>query len=222
MYNTRLLFNFHKTRILGIDELNITCFTKGMAIDADGHPFAYHPDNSGLDDLKHAGYPGNWWALATHDATTAGVPVIQKTNDPAPGYYVSTTSLFNEQFPYDDPRRYVDAASIPYFVLPDKFKPSISLGDFAWIYNRNNAQRAFAIFADVGPDVGEGSMFLANQLGIDEDPRYGGMDCGIMYFIFDGSRNNNSFVLSASEIQQKGKELMKDIDPYSLINIFST
>lgn len=61
-----------------------TWFKSGMSIDADGSPKAYHPKNIGLDDLKHAGNKGHWWALATKN----GKPVVQKS-----GYYVSTTSL---------------------------------------------------------------------------------------------------------------------------------
>ena len=66
----------------------------GMAIDADGAPTAYHPNGtSGLDALGNAGRPGNWWALVTDTGTSAGTPVIQGAADPAPGFYVSTTSL---------------------------------------------------------------------------------------------------------------------------------
>ena len=35
-----------------------------MTIDADGAPNAYHPDNTGLDDLANAGTPGRWEGLA--------------------------------------------------------------------------------------------------------------------------------------------------------------
>ena len=188
-----------------------------MAIDADGHPFAYHPDNSGLDDLKHAGYQGNWWGIATHDASASGEPIIQKADDPAPGYFVSTTSLINPDYNFDNPLRYVDAAAFPYFVLPEKFKPAISLGDIAWIYNKQNKLSAFAVFADAGPDVGEGSMFLASTLGINNDPRYGGIDRGILYYIFDGSGKVKGWPIDQSEINKRGENLMKDIDQSKLI-----
>ena len=39
-------------------------YEAGMTIDADGAPNAYHPDNTGLDDLRNAGAPGNWEGLA--------------------------------------------------------------------------------------------------------------------------------------------------------------
>jgi len=220
MYSTSKLFKFRKTVILQINERPITCFTKGMAIDADGYPFAYHPENKGHDDLKHGGYSGNWWGVATHDETTGGEPIIQKENDPAPGYYLSTTSLIDKTFAYNDYRRYANAATVPYFVLPDKFKDTISLGDVAWIYNLENGRSAYAIFADVGPDVGEGSMHLAGKLGIDNDPRYGGVSKGILYFIFDGSGKGNGFLPDEVEIEQLGVSYMKNIEPADLLKIF--
>ena len=39
-------------------------YESGMTIDADGAPNAYHPDNTGLDDLANAGAPGSWQGLA--------------------------------------------------------------------------------------------------------------------------------------------------------------
>ncbi len=38
-------------------------YEAGMTIDADGAPNAYHPDNTGLDDLRNAGAPGYWEGL---------------------------------------------------------------------------------------------------------------------------------------------------------------
>jgi hypothetical protein len=91
-----------------------------MAVDADGAYRAYHPNNRmGLDAIEHAGHPGNWWALATDTGTPEGRPVLQRENDPAPGYYVSMTSLFDASITNErNPRRFVDAVSIPYVVLP--------------------------------------------------------------------------------------------------------
>ena len=212
MYASSLIFHVRQTPVYQIDQWSITCFKKGMAIDADGHPFAYHPDNTGLDDLVHAGYPGNWWGIATDDASAGGTPVLQQAEDPAPGYYLTTTSLIDHRFSYHDPRRYVDAAKVPYFVLPDRFKENIALGAIAWIHNQYNGRSCFAIFADVGPDIGEGSMCLATRLGIDDNPRSGGVDDGILYFIFDGSGQGNGVLLDEGQIQHLGEKLMHGID----------
>lgn len=99
-------------------------------MDADGAFRAYHPDNRlGLDAIQHAGYPGNWWALATDNGKPSGHPVVQGKTDPAPGYYVSMTALFHPGNPNEhDPRRFVDAASIPYVVLPPAGLKHANLG----------------------------------------------------------------------------------------------
>ena len=113
-------------------------FETGMKIDADGSPHAYNPKNTGLDDIKNAGKPGNWWGIATKDNNTDGELVIQTVTDPAPGYYVSTTSLIDKAVDFRNPKRYVDAETIPYFVLPTEVTNSsdIDIGDIALIYNR--------------------------------------------------------------------------------------
>jgi hypothetical protein len=191
-----------------------------MAIDADGCPEAYHPDNKGLDDLKHGGHPGNWWGVATDNESCDGNPLIQNASDPAPGYYVSTTSLINAGFSYRDPARYVDARRIPYFVLPEKLLGMITLGDVAWIFNMENKLNCFAIFADVGPDVGEGSIYLAEKLGIHSDPRIGGVDSGILYFIFNGSGMGNGVHMTETEIIQKGEQAMYGLEEFELTSIF--
>src|ERR1019366_5819990 len=89
-------------------------YESGMTIDADGAPNAYHPDNSGLDDLTNAGTPGNWEGLAKD---RNGEPFVQGPGDPFPGYYVSSTALADRTRPVRDPLRYVDASNIPYVVL---------------------------------------------------------------------------------------------------------
>ncbi len=213
-------FHFNQTAIFHIEGLPVTCFQTGMAIDADGSPRAYHPDNSGLDDLKHGGYPGNWWGVATSNELSNGEPLVQKSSDPAPGYYVSTTSLIDSRYAYQNPMRYVNAEEIPYFVLPDHFSPDIRLGDIAWIYNTNNGMNSFAVFADVGPDVGEGSMCLAQKLGIDHDPRYGGVSSGILYFIFEGSGIGNGHHVTEDQMLAKGNKLLGPFSVPGLVGLF--
>ena len=80
-------------------------YESGFMIDADGAYHAYHPDNrSGLDYLGNAGRPGNWWALVTDNRKPSGNPVIQSKSDPAPGFYISTTTLEDSSKDVDDPR----------------------------------------------------------------------------------------------------------------------
>jgi Fungal chitosanase of glycosyl hydrolase group 75 len=169
-------------------------FKSGLAIDADGAFRAYHPnDRLGLDSLAHAGHPGNWWALVTHNGKTSGHPVVQQRSDPAPGYYVSTTALYDPDNPnQSDPHRYVDAATVPYIALHPKALKYARLGDFATVVNLQNQKVSAALVADETArnlSVGEGSIALAEALGVNSDPRYGGKDGAIVYLIYPSSGN---------------------------------
>lgn len=169
-------------------------YKAGMAVDADGAYRAYHPiDRLGLDRIDHAGYPGNWWALATDSGDPGGRPIVQRKGDPAPGYYVSMTSLYDSSIRSErNPHRFVDAAHIPYVVLPPVGLKHAKLGDFATVINLRNGRVAGAIVADESaPDLemGEGSIALAKELGINPNPRTGGTDDGVAYVIYPGSGN---------------------------------
>ena len=169
-------------------------YKSGLAIDADGAARAYHPsDRLGLDSLTHAGHRGNWWALVTDNEKTSGAPVVQGTADPAPGFYVSTTALYDRANTNPrDPHRYVDAVNIPYVVLHPKALRYAHLGDFATVVNVHNGRVSAAIVADESAPnlpVGEGSIALAEALGIDSSPRHGGQDGNVVYVIYPGSGN---------------------------------
>jgi hypothetical protein len=181
-------------------------FVSGMTIDADGAPNAYHPDNIGLDDLANAGGPGHWDGIMTDDD---GNPLVQGSDDPFPGYYVSCTSLSDRTKPRNDPTRYVDASKIPYIVLPRELaaQGGARLGDFAVVVNLRNGKSAYAIFADVGT-FGEGSIALANNLGIWSDARQGGRRGGLLYLVFPGSGNRQP--RTVEEIQSETEKLLQD------------
>jgi Fungal chitosanase of glycosyl hydrolase group 75 len=184
-------------------------YESGMTIDADGAPNAYHPDNSGLDDLANAGTPGSWEGLAK-DAD--GEPFIQGPNDPFPGYYVSATALSDRSKPVNDPTRYVDASRIPFVVLPGGMTRQLGSrpGDFAVVFNLRNGKSSYAIFGDVGPydRIGEGSVALAENLGIRSDARNGGTRRGIVYLVFPGSGNGRPRTIE--EINAEGQKLVQD------------
>jgi hypothetical protein len=183
-------------------------YESGMTIDADGAPNAYHPDNTGLDDLANAGTPGRWEGLAK-DAD--GEPIIQGPSDPFPGYYVSATALADRSKPFNDPTRYVDASKIPFVVLPGGMARQLGArpGDFATVFNQRNGKSSFAIFGDVGPydRIGEGSMALAENLGIRSDARNGGARRGILYLVFPGSGNGRPRTIE--EINGEGQRLLQ-------------
>ncbi len=183
-------------------------YESGMTIDADGAPNAYHPDNSGLDDLANAGTPGRWEGLAK-DAE--GEPIVQGPNDPFPGYYVSATALADRSKPFNDPTRYVDASKIPFVVLPGGMARQLGArpGDFAVAFNQRNGKSSYAIFGDIGPydRIGEGSVALAENLGIRSDARNGGARRGILYLVFPGSGNGRPRTID--EINAEGQKLLQ-------------
>ena len=160
-------------------------FKAGMAIDADGAPNAYNPSNTGLDDLSNAGQPGHWEGLL---ADEAGNPLLQGPDDPFPGYYISCTALADWTKARFDPTRFVNATRIPYIALPGDLARATGarLGDLAVVFNLRNGRFSFAIFADIG-SLGEGSIALADSLGIWSDARRGGSRGGMLYLIFPGS-----------------------------------
>jgi hypothetical protein len=183
-------------------------YEAGMTIDADGAPNAYHPDNIGLDDLSNAGSPGNWYGLAK-DAD--GEPFVQGPDDPFPGYYVSATALADRTKAVNDPTRYVDASKIPFIVLPGAMARQIGArpGDFAVAFNQRNGKSSYAIFGDVGPSdrIGEGSMALAENLGIRSDARNGGARRGILFLVFPGSGNGRPRPIE--EINAESEKLLQ-------------
>ena len=211
-----LLLNFEMKhdgeteRIIPIGRLPGTSaffYESGMTIDADGAPNAYHPDNSGIDDLGNAGAPGHWEGLAK-DAQ--GEPFIQGPNDPFPGYYVSETALADRSKAINDPTRYVDASKIPFVVLPGGLARQLGarVGDFAVVFNERNGKSSYAIFGDVGPydRIGEGSVSLAENLGIRSDARNGGTWRGVLYLVFPGSGEGRPRTIE--EINDQGQKLL--------------
>jgi hypothetical protein len=168
---------------------DVLSFTAGLSIDADGAPHAYHEsDDKGLDYLANAGKQGNYWALVTDTGKPDGAPVKQTSTDPAPGYFISMTSLEDKSRLARDPARFVDSERVVYIALPKKAASwGAHLGDVALV--TANGKRAAAVFADVGGDshVGEGSIALADALGIPSSPKKGGAKDGVTYRVFMGS-----------------------------------
>ncbi|HKQ87915.1 MAG TPA: glycoside hydrolase family 75 protein [Candidatus Acidoferrales bacterium] len=178
----------HDVPIWSLGDGSAIMFRSGMTIDADGAPNAYSPDNTGLDDLSNAGMPGHWDGIVTDH----GEPFVQGPDDPFPGFYISQTALVDWSKERTDPARYVDASKIPYIVLPGDLSRQFGarLGDFAVVVNIRRGIAANAIFADIGT-LGEGSIALADALGIWSNAREGGTRGGILYVVYPGSGNRH-------------------------------
>ncbi len=162
-------------------------FKADLAVDADGSPRAYHPTNDRIAlDFKANGFP---FAMVH----VSGRPHLQGPGDPAPGFFVSTTSLEDKTKAVTDPRRYVNSEEIPYVVLPPGLLGSgrAKLGDLAVVINRKKGKSSFAIVADIGPKtkLGEGSIALAKALEVKKNPKTGGPVVDLIYVVFPGSGN---------------------------------
>ena len=181
----------HKVPVWQVPGGQAFFFVSGMTIDVDGAPDAYNPDDTGLGIL----------------ADQQGTPLIQQEGDPFPGYYISCTSLSDKTKNFTDPAAYVDATRIPYVVLPDDVadRAGARLGDFAVVMNLRNGKSSFAIYADSGT-LGEGSIALADALGIWSDARHGGASHRVLYLLFPGSGNLQPRTID--EIKGEGEKLV--------------
>lgn len=175
-----------------ISENGAICFESGMAIDIDGAPKSYHPNDGsgikGLDFLSNAkDQDGKFVGVLCDDD---GNPYVQGDSDPAPGYFISCTAYQDSTKEVTDPTRYVDATKVSYISVPPFLRKELGvrLGDLCMVYHKGHA--VSAIVADVGPHskAGEASPACAAALGIPSSPRNGGCDHGVRYVIFPGSK----------------------------------
>jgi len=204
-------------------------FVAKMAIDADGAPNAYAPlglkgAQQPLDRLGNAcSKPANpalgdcWGIYKNKDGT---VPV-QDHGHPFPGFFISTTSLADAGVPEEpaDPGRYVDSTQIPYIVLPGPAKhpgpfgaTGLRIGDLALVVNGANGKFSFAIYADWKSALGEGSIALAQALGINASAATGGAKRDILYIVFPGSGAGQGVIPTAATIDTDGTQALTEWD----------
>ncbi|MEN9610593.1 MAG: hypothetical protein RLZZ628_1407 [Bacteroidota bacterium] len=209
-------------RVFKQDVTGNLVFKAKIAIDADGSPRAYGPNDTGLDELSNAQTDGKWVGIVVDKY---GNPVVQNRNDPFPGFYISPTALYNPDYAKTDPRRYVNSEEIPYYVLPESLMESynVKLGDMGYIYNQSTDMGCFAILADIGPEgkLGEASIALAQKIGLrNASPRNGGTERPqIVYIAFPNSGLGEDKHRTIDEINQKGAEMLARLDN-NAINCF--
>jgi len=185
-------------------------FVGRFEIDADGAPKAYGFEGNGLDRLANAGKQGEWYGLATDrpDCGPSGNPAVQSADDPAPGFYVSTTSMVDPAVrDCHRQRRYVDSTTIPYVALPGGIaKVTHGRGRLVVVKAQSKSAPEFAVHADGAPSygIGEGSMFLAKRLGLKTDPQAGGPSA--RKFVYLILNDTMGFPRSAEEVQSKASD----------------
>jgi hypothetical protein len=189
---------------------NAAFYMSKMAIDADGAPNAYHPDDKkGLDAKANAGFP-----------TSCNVMVCKVEGQPAKGYvqtpsgefkdfFVSQSSLRDKTKDRTDFMMYVNADKIPYIAIPGSVakKAGIALGDTAYVVNLKNGRQTAAIFADIGTEktLGEGSIELARRLGVNSSPKTGGAGYQILYIAFSNTAAAPPWPRTFADVEAAGK-----------------
>lgn len=138
--------------------------------------------------------PAKWWGVETVSGKPEDEPAVQGEDDPFPGMFIPATALGDPLRRRTDPRRYVDATVFPYVSVP----PAVVAlgarpGDVAAVCIEVDGgyKMVAAIIADVGPHnaIGEGSIALAQFLGLPADPRTSKLvEKKIVWILFPGSR----------------------------------
>ena len=149
-----------------------------MDVDVDGAPNAYGPPGKkALDTLQNAHYLNHAnKEIVGYLTDEHKRPILQGSNDPFPGYYISQTAFADPENPNErDPRRYVDACKINYVVRGEVARRrGVKVGDFVSVYSKRTHKSVFAIVGDTGNPTGdEGSLHLLQDLGY---PFHNGMD----------------------------------------------
>lgn len=199
--NFRPAETFRGTRIYRqANNLAYAYETNHKAVDADGAPNAYHPDDTGLDLLANAGYGHprrSWWReVLVPDPGNPSEAYVQAAG-PFKGYFVSMTALRELNGNPLDPATYVDATRVPYVVIPTGFsslRDVAKKGDVGFATHIPSGKTTAFIVGDAGggnnAKLGEGSIALFAALGGQRpNPRNGrGVPAGnIQYIIFPRS-----------------------------------
>lgn len=161
-----------------------------------------------------------WWAVVTDTGNRDGKPLINA----ATGYYISTSSynyigVASEQVP----ERYVNADRVPFTVLSKvamaelnkKLGLNLGIGDLVYVWNIRKKIGKWVGFLERRDDddrIGEVSACAAVALQINENPRIGGEDSGIIYTFYpntgpiSGFRNDKE---AADYIARNGRNILE-------------
>lgn len=116
--------------------------------------------------------------------------------------------------------RFVNAETIPYYVLPGKFNlvfgTRCKLGDVALL--RHGDAEVFAIYADIGPKtkIGEGSIKAVESLGANpwnhaKTKIISGIEFGVEYLVFPRSSETFGIPTTVTEIKEIGQRVWQNL-----------
>jgi hypothetical protein len=160
--------------------------------------------------LKICGLEGAVFFSADLDIDCDGKRSSICNEESAPGFLPETSAADS----HGDP---LDAAELPFVVLPlpssrfDYQANGIELGQVVAVVFEGKL--VFAVFGDEGRDdqLGAGSVELARRLGIDADPRRGGVDNGVTYVVFTGDDAVVSKLEDRDEARAIGERKLADL-----------
>lgn len=138
-----------------------------------------------------------------------GQPLVQGPSDPAPGAFVSTTSLVDPRWPPGSPRRSFDSSALGGWVLPGHDLDGYArIGDLALLtYQGRSVWAQCFDSGNSGSDRCEISVRAADALGIPNGGRDGGVASGLRVLVLLGSRSTYGALRplsSHTEIQVAG------------------
>ncbi|MGG7567502.1 hypothetical protein ACQ5SO_15235 [Rhodovulum sp. DZ06] len=138
-----------------------------LDIVANGAPAAYSPDGRGLDDPAKAGWSGpdssGWQGRLVADPRDPVRPLRQDRGK-TEGFFVSTTRLQDPRRRETDPRKYADAARIPYITFPRAHyqrRGTGLFGDLGVAIAANGKMTGFVVADQAAGDAALGGVSIA-------------------------------------------------------------
>lgn len=183
------------------DLMNLTDGCDALTTDA---PFKFDPESTTSADV--CALEGAVWWRADFDIDCDG-----SVDDPClddPDREPTTAAVDMDGAP-------LSATIVPYVTIPmvsdwfDYEAEGVQLGSVAAVLWRNKL--VYAPVGNLGGDkvLGEGSLALAEKLGMDTDPIEGGIDRGVTWIIFTGDGSVVTPVDSETIAEEKGIEMAK-------------
>ncbi len=190
-----------------------------MQVDVDGAPKAYGPNDKAALDFKLNAREGAKPSgrIVGYLIDSHGRPIIQGPNDPAPGFFISTTGYKDKNNSnVKDPRRYVNAAEINYTVLArSAANKGVKLGDFCVVHAVTKNKAVFAIVGDSGNSSGkEGSLALLQRLGfkVKSGKSVEERITNVVVRYFANSNPSGLFFFNQADLDEAAKQLNLDTD----------
>jgi hypothetical protein len=194
-----------------------------MAIDVDGAPNAYGPNDREALDFElnaHVGAKKSGKIVGYLTENDDGeTPVVQKKElgDPFPSFFISTTAYADKNNSRrEDPRRYVNAAEINYALWAKAARNAgVKKGDFSVAHSLRTRQTVYAIVGDSGNNSGaEGSLALLQRLGYDvKNGKAGGEDeKKIVVRYFANTNPDETFFFNQADLEAAAIALDLDTD----------